>query len=53
MEACGAVLGAFHPTRLYRLDMTARTAIIILNWNNYHMTAECIHSVLVMDAAEL
>jgi GT2 family glycosyltransferase len=30
--------------------MTARTAIIILNWNNYQMTAECIRSLAVMDA---
>jgi hypothetical protein len=50
LEAGGAVLGAFHPTQLYRLDM-ARTAIIILDWNNYQMTAECIRSLLVMDAA--
>jgi hypothetical protein len=50
LEAGGAVLGAFHPTQLYRLDMAARTAIIILR-NNYQMTAECIRSLLVMDAA--
>jgi GT2 family glycosyltransferase len=31
--------------------MTSRTDIIILNWNNYQMTAECIRSLLVMDAA--
>jgi GT2 family glycosyltransferase len=31
--------------------MTARAAIIILNWNNYQMTAECIRSLLAMDAA--
>jgi hypothetical protein len=32
--------------------MSARTAIIILNWNSREMTAECIRSILAMDASE-
>src|SRR5438105_4534823 len=31
--------------------MSARVAVIILNWNNHRMTSECIHSLLAMDAA--
>jgi len=32
--------------------MTARTAIIILNWNSGEMTAECIRSLLSMTASD-
>lgn len=32
--------------------MNVRTAIVILNWNSRDMTAECIRSVLSMDAGE-
>ena len=30
--------------------MTARTALIILNWNNHQLTSECVRSVLALDA---
>jgi N-acetylglucosaminyl-diphospho-decaprenol L-rhamnosyltransferase len=30
--------------------MNARTAVIILNWNNHQMTSDCISSLLAMDA---
>ena len=29
--------------------MNARTAVIILNWNNHQMTSDCIRSLLAMD----
>jgi GT2 family glycosyltransferase len=32
--------------------MKTRTAIIILNWNSREMTAECIRSILAMDAMD-
>jgi GT2 family glycosyltransferase len=32
--------------------MLRRTAFIILNWNSREMTAECIRSILAMDASE-
>jgi hypothetical protein len=32
--------------------MSARTAVIILNWNSREMTADCIRSILAMDATK-
>ncbi len=32
--------------------MSARTAIIVLNWNSHQMTADCIRSLVAMDASD-
>lgn len=29
--------------------MSSRTSIVILNWNNYQMTSDCVRSLLAMD----
>jgi GT2 family glycosyltransferase len=34
-------------------DMSARTAVIILNWNSHQITSDCIRSLLAMGDAGL